>query len=86
MTSRKKQRELVELDRKYGFWLKPIARLQIIVVIARHKLKPGKAVSTVEIMDKLRQKAEVSFVSFKVIESSLEYLKFEGKNFLIIND
>lgn len=76
MNSRLEKSELVELKPKYGFWLKPIARLNISVQLPQ--LVQGKAISTSSVMDKINKRAKVQFKSLKIIKTTIDFLRLEG--------
>lgn len=67
------------LSSSQRLYLKPVARLNISVLLPSIKL-PGKSVSSWEIMEKLRfHAAPEEFISLKVSKSTLEVVRFEGE-------
>lgn len=79
MSNTKKKSELIELNQRYGLWLKAIARLHITVIIAKIQLLPGKAITAHEIIEKLKAKANHPFTNLKVLHTSLRSFEFEGR-------
>lgn len=72
-----KSNELVELKEKYGFWLKPVAKLNITVQLPQ--LSTGKAISTTSVMEKINKRAKVQFKSLKITKTTIDFLRLEGK-------
>lgn len=72
-----KSDDLVELKSKYGFWLKPVAKLNISVQLPQ--LSTGKAISTTSVMEKINKRAKLQFKSLKITKTTIDFLRLEGK-------
>ncbi|XP_076336331.1 uncharacterized protein LOC143239290 isoform X2 [Tachypleus tridentatus] len=71
--------EAVELNELLGFFLKPLAKLNICVQLPSLKT-PGKSISNWEVMEKLKKMVKPEeFIVLKVSKTTLEFIRFEGE-------
>lgn len=71
--------EAVELFKAQGLYLKPIAKLTVCVQLPKLK-EMGKSISNWEVMEKIKRMAKPhSFVSLKIIKSTMEFMRLEGE-------
>ncbi|XP_074649979.1 A-kinase anchor protein 17A-like [Tubulanus polymorphus] len=71
--------DAVEFFEPQNLYLKPIAKLNVCVQLPLLKLA-GKSISNWEVMEKVKTMIKPdSFISLKIIKSTLEFLRFEGE-------
>ena len=72
-------KDILDLFRAQGIYLKPIARLNVSVQLPQLK-KSGAKISNWEVMEKCKEMAKpFTFSAFKVAKSSLEFIRFEAE-------
>lgn len=72
-------KDLVDLFRPQGLYLKPVSRLNVSVQLPQLK-KSGAKISNWEVMERIKEMAKPhSFPVFKVSKSSLEFVRFEAE-------
>ena len=72
-------KDILDLFKPLGLYLKPIARLNISVQLPQLK-KTGSKISNWEVMERVKEMAKpLTFPVFKVAKSTLEFIRFEAE-------
>ena len=72
-------KDVLDLFRPQGLFLKPISRLNVSVQLPQLK-KSGAKISNWEVMERVKDMAKpFTFPVFKVAKSSLEFIRFEAE-------
>ena len=72
-------KDVLDLFKPQGLYIKPIARLNVSVQLPQLK-KSGSKISNWEVMERVKDMAKpLSFPVFKIAKSSLEFIRFEAE-------
>ena len=72
-------KDVLDLFKPQGLFLKPIARLNVSVQLPQLK-KSGSKISNWEVMERVKEMARpLNFPVFKIAKSSLDFIRFEAE-------